>query len=361
MIEVKHLAKAYSDHDILKDVSCTIRDGDVIAVIGPSGCGKSTFVRCLNLLEKPTRGEILFDGRDAAKGEISHVEVCKYAGMIFQNFNLYPQYTVLENIMVPQVDILRRGKQEAYDRAMDNLEMVGLCHAAQKYPDQLSGGQKQRVAIARTLAMDNAVLLMDEPTSALDPLTVREVQYVIRKLAKAGKTMVIVTHDMRFAREISYRVFFVSDGIIYEEGTPEDIFDDPQKEETRRFINCIHEKTLELTPSDFEFASCLSEIGEFAERSDLTQKQTLRIESLFEELISVNLLPKLSPDTKVHVRLSHSEKTAQIRIDASYAELFDPTSDIDPISRSIIGHNSESVHCTQSKSGETALQILVKS
>lgn len=241
MIELIHLEKKYENSAPLKDVNAVINDGEVISVIGPSGSGKSTLLRCINLLEKPTGGKILLDGEEITAPKYDPIKARRRMGMVFQSFNLFGHLTVIENLMMPQMDILGRSKQEAYETGVRLLRRVGLEGRELKYPDQLSGGQKQRVAIARTLAMDPDVILFDEPTSALDPAMVGEVQAVIADLAKSGKTMLIVTHDMNFARSICSRVFYMDQGIIYEDGTPDRIFDDPEKELTRRFIRNLRE------------------------------------------------------------------------------------------------------------------------
>ena len=235
MIELKNLKKSYENSTPLKDVNVVINDGDVISVIGPSGAGKSTLIRCINMLERPTGGRILLDGEDITAPGYDLSQARRRMGMVFQSFNLFGHLTVIENLMLAQIDILKRSKQEAYDKGIELLKRVGLSGRENQYPDELSGGQKQRVAIARTLAMDPDVILLDEPTSALDPTMVGEVQAVIRDLAKTGKTMMIVTHEMSFARAICNRVFYVDEGGIYEDGTPEQIFDHPEKELTRRF------------------------------------------------------------------------------------------------------------------------------
>ncbi|MBQ9721574.1 MAG: amino acid ABC transporter ATP-binding protein, partial [Oscillospiraceae bacterium] len=225
MIELKHLNKAYENAEPLRDVSITVNDGDVIAVIGPSGTGKSTLLRCINLLEKPTGGQIFLNGQEITAKGYDARRARRKMGMVFQSFNLFGHLTVIENLMTPPMDLLRKSKQEAYDTAVELLRRVGLSDKALNYPDELSGGQQQRVAIARTLSMDPEIILLDEPTSALDPTLVSEVQSVIRDLSRTGKTMMIVTHEMNFARSISNRVFYMDEGGIYEDGAPEDIFE----------------------------------------------------------------------------------------------------------------------------------------
>ena len=237
MIELKHLRKEYPNAIPLRDVSVTINDGDIVSVIGPSGTGKSTLIRCINLLDKPTSGQIIVNGTDITAKGCNIREVRKKMGMVFQSFNLFGHQTVIENVMNGPIDLLGLSRQEAYERAMELLRLVGMESRALNYPDMLSGGQKQRVAIARTLSMDPDIILFDEPTSALDPTMVGEVQAVIRELAKMGKTMMIVTHEMKFAREICNRVFYLDQGGIYEDGTPEQVFGNPQSEKTRAFLS----------------------------------------------------------------------------------------------------------------------------
>jgi len=236
MIELKHLCKKYGNVTPFYDINAVINDGDVISVIGPSGTGKSTLLRCINQLETPTSGQIIVDGVDITAPGCNISEIRRKVGMVFQGFNLFGHRTIIENVMNGPVDLLGLSRQEAYDKSMELLKMVGMDSRALDYPDMLSGGQKQRVAIARAVAMDPEIILFDEPTSALDPTMVGEVQAVIRDLAQTGKSMMIVTHEMKFAREICNRVFYIDQGEIYEEGTPEQVFDHPQKELTRRFL-----------------------------------------------------------------------------------------------------------------------------
>lgn len=251
LIQVKNLKKHYN-HGVIKaldDVSVDINKGDVMVVIGPSGSGKSTFLRSLNLLEEPTGGEIIFDGIDITKKkyedengktvklDIDHLR--QKMGMVFQHFNLFDNMNVLKNMTIAPMKLLKKSKEEATNKAMELLERVGLADRANAYPSQLSGGQKQRVAIVRALCMEPEVLLFDEPTSALDPEMVGEVLDVMKSLAKDGMTMVVVTHEMGFAREVADRVIFMSDGVIVEEGTPEDIFENPQAERTIDFLKCV--------------------------------------------------------------------------------------------------------------------------
>ena len=236
MIKVENLRKNFQGMEVLKDVSITINKGDVVCVIGPSGSGKSTFLRCLNMLEKPSSGKIIFDGEDLAAPKANLNLHRQKMGMVFQQFNLFPHMTVLENLTCAPMMLKKVSKEEAEAKALDLLGRVGLADRANSYPNKLSGGQKQRVAIVRALCMDPDVMLFDEPTSALDPEMVGEVPDVMKTLAKKGLTMVVVTHEMGFAREVSNRVLFLDDGVIAEEGTPDQIFGNPQCERLQSFL-----------------------------------------------------------------------------------------------------------------------------
>ena len=236
MIKVENLSKNFQGMEVLKDVSITINKGDVVCVIGPSGSGKSTFLRCLNMLEKPSSGKIIFDGEDLAAPKANLNLHRQKMGMVFQQFNLFPHMTVLENLTCAPMMLKKVPKEEAEAKALDLLGRVGLADRANSYPNKLSGGQKQRVAIVRALCMDPDVMLFDEPTSALDPEMVGEVLDVMKTLAKKGLTMVVVTHEMGFAREVSNRVLFLDDGVIAEEGTPDEIFGNPQCERLQSFL-----------------------------------------------------------------------------------------------------------------------------
>ena len=239
MIEVKNLKISFGDLHVIKDLSINIEKGEKIVVIGPSGSGKSTFLRCLNRLETPTGGHILFDGVDMADPKADLDKCRQKMGMVFQHFNLFPHLTVLENITLAPVSLKLKTKAQAEEHAMKLLEMVGLQDKANVYPSTLSGGQKQRIAIVRSLAMDPEVILFDEPTSALDPEMVGEVLNVIKDLANEGMTMAIVTHEMGFAREVADRVIFMDGGYIAEEGTPEQIFQHPKSERLQQFLKAV--------------------------------------------------------------------------------------------------------------------------
>ena len=237
IIEIKHLKKSYGQNEVLKDISLSVNKGEVISIIGSSGSGKSTFLRSINLLEEPTAGEILFHGQDVLAKDYNLTEYHEKLGMVFQSFNLFENLNVLENAVVAQTTVLKRSREEAEKIAKENLTKVGMTEQYWKAkPKQLSGGQKQRVAIARALSVNPEAMLFDEPTSALDPEMVGEVLKTMQDLAKSGLTMIIVTHEMEFARDVSDRVIFMDKGVIAEEGTPEQIFEHPQQERTKEFL-----------------------------------------------------------------------------------------------------------------------------
>ena len=237
ILEVRHLSKSFGTHEVLRDIDFTVRPGDVTSIIGASGSGKSTLLRCINLLETPTGGEILFHGQDITARGMDAAAYRSKVGMVFQSFNLFNNMTVLQNCMVGQVKVLRRGKDEARENALKYLDQVGMTPYLNAKPRQISGGQKQRVAIARALAMEPEVLLFDEPTSALDPEMVGEVLAVMRDLAGGGMTMLVVTHEMAFARDVSSHVVFMADGVICEEGEPQALFSAPREPRTREFLS----------------------------------------------------------------------------------------------------------------------------
>ncbi|WP_295865206.1 amino acid ABC transporter ATP-binding protein [uncultured Oscillibacter sp.] len=236
ILEIRHLGKSFGTHEVLRDIDFTVAKGDVISIIGASGSGKSTLLRCINLLETPSSGEILYHGKNVAGRGVNAPEYRSHVGMVFQSFNLFNNMTVLQNCMVGQMKVLKRDREQARRQAMTYLEKVGMTPYINAKPRQISGGQKQRVAIARALAMDPEVLLFDEPTSALDPEMVGEVLSVMQALAGEGMTMLVVTHEMAFARDVSTQAVFMHQGIICEQGAPQSLFADPQQPETREFL-----------------------------------------------------------------------------------------------------------------------------
>ena len=237
ILRVSHLSKSFGANEILRDIDFSVEKGDVISIIGASGSGKSTLLRCINLLETPSSGEVIYHGRNVAGRGVNAAEYRSHVGMVFQSFNLFNNMTVLENCIVGQVKVLKRDRESAKQHALHYLERVGMTQYINARPRQISGGQKQRVAIARAMAMDPEVLLFDEPTSALDPEMVGEVLSVMKSLADYGMTLLVVTHEMAFARDVSTRVVYMNSGVICEQGTPEAVFGAPQRQETREFLS----------------------------------------------------------------------------------------------------------------------------
>ena len=306
MIELRHLRKEYDQAIPLKDVNVTINKGDVIAVIGPSGTGKSTLLRCINLLETPTSGEVLIDGKDITEKGVNINRVRTKLGMVFQSFNLYEHLTVVENCMLAQTVLLKTPRQAAYDKAMSLLRSVGMEKQALQYPDQLSGGQKQRAAIARTLSTDPEIILFDEPTSALDPLTVGEVEDIIEKLSKKGCTMMLVTHSMSFARTVSNRVFYMDQGGIYEEGSPEQIFDAPQKELTRRFIRRLENLEMIVSETSHNINEEMGRIINFFGEKQFDAKRSMNACHVYEEVCALMFREFLGDEKAMTVSLEYS-------------------------------------------------------
>ena len=336
MIELKHLEKKYESVTPLKDVNAVINEGDVISVIGSSGTGKSTLIRCINMLERPTNGQILLDGVDITAPGYDLTKVRNKIGMVFQSFNLFGHLTVIENLMLAPMDILKKPKQEAYETGVALLKRVGLAGRELQYPEQLSGGQKQRVAIARTLAMDPDVILLDEPTSALDPTMVGEVQAVIKDLAQSGKTMMIVTHEMNFARAICNRVFYMDQGGIYEDGTPEQIFDAPQKELTRRFIYKLKVLEINIDGPDFDFIGAGAEIDRYCMQHDIPPRTKYRIHLAFEELTR-QMLRSVTEHSGIRFVVEYSSTQEQALVTVSYGGgRFDPTKGSNELSYNLL-------------------------
>ena len=316
VISVAHLKKVYPNATPLQDVNTEIRQGDVISIIGPSGTGKSTLLRCLNRLEEPTAGEIQVLGQTlTGTGPRELSAIRRRMGMVFQSFHLFPHLTVMENIMLAPVELLGLSRQDAYRRGLELLQSVGLAEKALNYPDELSGGQKQRVAIARTLAMNPDIVLFDEPTSALDPTMVGEVLSVIRNLASQGLTMLIVTHEMKFARNVSTRVFYMDQGVIYEEGAPEQVFEHPLTDRCRAFVHRLKTFHAEIRSREFDFLGTASDIDAFARKHLLGADQSLKFQQIFEELCVSVILPTLPAESGW--RLSFD---AACREDASQCE-----------------------------------------
>ena len=316
LIEIKNLRKEFPDVTPLENVTVNIEEGEIVSIIGPSGTGKSTLLRCINRLETPTSGSIIVDGVDVCAPDADLPAIRRKMGMVFQSFSLFPHKMVVENIMMPQQTLLGRSAQEAYEEAMNQLRRVGLESKARKYPNELSGGQKQRVAIARALAMHPQIMLFDEPTSALDPAMVSEVISVMRELAKIGLTMLIVTHEMRLAQDISTRVFYMDEGGIYEEGTPEQIFENPQKEKTRNFVFRIRSWEYAFTYDTRDMYEMMASLEHFATRQFRDPKAARNCQLAVEELTASCLLPAASKEPQAPVRLilNAGEKARDVRL-----------------------------------------------
>jgi len=325
MIEISNLSKSFGTLQVLKGVNLQIRKGEVISIIGPSGSGKSTLLRCLNLLEHPTGGSISFDGIPLLGNKADVPAVRQRMGMVFQSFNLYDHLSVLENLTLGPIRLRNLGRDEAEEHAFELLRLVGLAEKAYSMPDELSGGQKQRVAIARCLAMEPEVLLFDEPTSALDPTMVSEVLAVIRRLSSDGMTMVIVTHEMEFARNISTRVLYMDEGAIYEEGTPETIFDHPVRSKTREFIHRIRSLTVLVESKDYDLYSIQARLQRFCAKHFLSPGTSDYVMMLVEEVL---LLQK--EFSGIELRLSFSEKTGGVNLSCSASgDPYNPLDDED--------------------------------
>ena len=359
MIRIEHLKKKYPNVTPLKDVSAEIHDGDVISVIGPSGTGKSTLLRCINRLEKPTAGRIWVGDVEVTARGCDLNKVRQKMGMVFQSFNLFGHKTVIENIMLAPMDLLGKSKQEAYDEGMRLLRMVGLAQKALNYPDELSGGQKQRIAIARTLAMDPDVILLDEPTSALDPTMVGEVQAVIRNLAESGKTMMIVTHEMNFAKAISNRVFYMDEGCIYEDGTPEQIFGQPKKENTRRFVRRLKVLELNIESRDYDFLGMAGEIEAWCDKNQIKSKLTKLIRLVFEE--STHLLLPLLDIPRIQAACEYSEQTLAAEWTFRYSgHKMNLTSSDDALELTVLKGLSESIEFVRKESDPLPNSLSIK-
>jgi polar amino acid transport system ATP-binding protein len=323
MITVKNLSKHFGNLVVLKDVSAEISKGEVISIIGPSGTEKSTFLRCLNLLESPTGGEIFIDGEPLLDKNTNVPKIRRKMGMVFQSFNLYAHLNILENLTIGPIKLLGKHKAEAEQKALELLKLVGLAEKAYYFPDELSGGQKQRVAIARCMAMEPEILLFDEPTSALDPTMVSEVLAVIRRLAKEGMTMVIVTHEMEFARNISSRVFYMDEGIIYEEGTPQQIFENPVRERTRAFIHRIRSLRYHIASRDYDLYALQAEMEVFCNKHMLSEEVKRAILLLTEEILGVQ-----QEYSNIDINLSYSEKDGGVELVCENAsQPFNPFAD----------------------------------
>lgn len=328
MIRVRGLAKRFGRLEVLKNIDAHIRKGERIAVIGPSGSGKSVFLRSIAMLEKPDRGSVFINGADITGKEVDLNRVREKMGMVYQGFHLFSHLNVLDNITLAPRWIKKLSVSESEGKAKELLSMVGLADKALNYPHQLSGGQQQRIAIARCLAMEPDIMLFDEPTSALDPVMTGEVLAIIRKLAKIGLTMLIVTHEMEFAREVADRVFYLDEGVIYEEGTPEAVFDHPQREKTRAFMSRLKTFHYEIRSAAFDMVSMNARIEIFCRKYAVAHRKIYHIQLVLEELIMEVLKQCFSgsqPD--IDFTIEFAEECGEISISLNYRAVeFNPLS-----------------------------------
>lgn len=345
MIEVEKLSKRFGDLVVLSDISVRIEKGEVVSIIGPSGTGKSTFLRCLNLLDRPSGGAIRINGMDILDPKANVARVRQKMNMVFQSFNLFSHLSVLDNLTIAPIRLKRQDRATAERKAFELLRLVGLAEKVDSFPDELSGGQKQRVAIARCLAMEPEIILFDEPTSALDPTMVSEVLSVIRRLAKEGMTLIIVTHEMDFARDVSNRVFYMDEGLIYEQGTPAQIFDDPRREKTRAFINRIRSYTSHVASPYYDLYAMNAEIEAFGEKQILPAKARHNLLLLVEELLQL-YAPTLDR-YPLDLTIAYSEKTGALDLTCECAaeagNPLEPDGEDDGLGGILIRHMSESI------------------
>lgn len=317
MIKIEHLRKEYEVACPLKDVSVNINKGDVVSIIGPSGTGKSTFLRMINLLESPTSGKIYLDDEEITAKGYKKENARKKMAMVFQSFNLFNHLSVIENLVVPQVDLLHKSKEDAFNKAMETLESVGMKRQYLQYPSALSGGQKQRVAIARALVMEPEVILFDEPTSALDPMMVGEIKDIMKKLASNGQTMLIVTHDMSLAEEVSNRIFYMDQGGIYEDNTPEVIFHNPKRARTKAFIENLNVIKTSIH-SDYNQKEINEEVDRFIIHTKINDEIANKIRFIYDEFLFDTLLDKYKIKD-IRFILSYDPKKLNIYINCKYS------------------------------------------
>lgn len=355
MLSVKHLSKKYNDSFVLKDINVELKKGEVISIIGPSGGGKSTLLRCLNLLEMPTGGTIHVMGQDMMSNKVNCNLIRQKMGMVFQSFNLFDHLSVLDNLTIGPVKLLKKSQEEAEQTARDLLSLVGLLPKQFSFPNELSGGQKQRVAIARCLSMNPEIILFDEPTSALDPTMVSEVLGVIRRLAADGMTMLIVTHEMSFAHDVSSRILYLDEGIIYEEGTPDEIFEHPRREKTREFIQRVRTFHYLFTDENYDFYQMRAAIETFLEKYFfppqrintfmLVVEETLQL--CFKEGDSAERNKIIEETGGVELVIDYSEKDDTVSViftaNKILKTIINQVEDSDGLSRAIIEGSTRSV------------------
>lgn len=308
MISIRNLKKSFGDNLVFSDINVDIKDGEVVSVIGPSGCGKSTFLRCINLLEKPDSGQIFIGDSEITGQGVDIDTIRRKMGMVFQSFNLFSHKTVLENVILSPMNVLKISREQAVREAMTYLEMVGLANRSDYLPRQLSGGQKQRVAIARCLAMHPEVILFDEPTSALDPTMVDEVLSVIRKLVKNGLSCIIVTHEMAFARNVSTKIIYMDEKSIYEMGTPNEIFEAPKRDKTKVFINKLKVFDQAYALSTLDLYEVMGQVSQYCLKYDMTKHETNTVNLICEEYLT-HLMKRGAAGSSVNILIRYNEST----------------------------------------------------
>ncbi len=360
LIKIEHLKKVYPNATPLSDVNTSIKRGEVITIIGPSGTGKSTLMRCVNRLETPTSGNITVFGEDVCDKKTDLNKIRRRMGMVFQSFNLFGHMTVIENVMLAPTLLNKQPVQEAYENAMRLLKAVGVAEKALNYPDELSGGQKQRVAIARTLAMSPEIVLLDEPTSALDPTMVGEVLSVIRSLASEGFTMMIVTHEMKFARDVSTRIFYMDQGVIYEDGTPEEIFDNPKKDRTRTFVKRLKVLPFTIESPDYDFIAMSEALQIFGEKHLLGGKRINALRHVFEEVCTLGVVPGKDEGYVLNISTEYAEATGNLEMRFVWGGRgFDPLEEGDELSVMLLkAFIKESKYSFED--GENRLTLIIK-
>ena len=361
LIEVKGLCKSFGNLEVLKDVSFTVDEGEVVVIIGGSGCGKSVTLRSIELLEKTDKGQIFVGGREITAKGADIDSIRRQMGMVYQSFNLFSHMNIEENMILAPTKLLKMPREEAIAKAKDLLKQVGLLDKLHAMPANLSGGQKQRVAIARCLMMEPKIMLFDEPTSALDPTMVGEVLATMRMLAKKGMTMIIVTHEMNFAKEIGSRIMFLADKGVYEQGTPAEIFDNPQKEKTIAFIKKLKFISMHIESRDFDLMELHGNITTFGERYGLGSKAAYRLQLCAEELIyEMFKCAEDEIDTELSIEYSESEKCIQLNINAKGKEYnpFTLEDDDEPMGVMIVKRTAQNYsHSYENGTNKISIQI----
>ena len=362
LLKIEHLRKEYENITPIKDLSLEVEEGEVISIIGPSGTGKSTLLRCINQLEEPTSGTVIFDGETITDPDCDIAHVRRKMGMVFQQFNLFANCNVIENIISAPIKLLKIPRAEALENGMALLQRIGLSAKADSYPDELSGGQQQRVAIARAVAMNPRILLFDEPTSALDPAMIAEILAMVRQLAKSGMTMMIVTHEMRFARDVSTRVLYLDEGGIYEDGTPEQIFEHPVREKTRQFIRRLKSLPFDIPSYDaFDFQGILSEIEHFGKEIILPPVAIRILQLLFEETVMQSIIPHINSQENgypIRCIIEHSETYGTTSLSIDYGgDSYNPILEGNPLSAKLVEGITSQVEYTFDPSNRLVMTI----